>query len=261
MSVEKEKGKKRRWAGVTEIWSDLLSAQTPKSGVFFALAVKTGVFALLLFTAKHLDQRGWAWNPCLLQVQNEPFDTTPGSLALGDAKSLKSVCSFGVEALCKVNIICVWETSHCCCKSCSQVLQPKAGSPCARQRPDVCLRDTRTGSTCYPCTCHKGLVQMMLSPPWKQRWKGLQRGGILLKLAPSQDQTSYLGAKWLPCCVRRKQERVECAPHLSVEQMAPTVAVDLSQERWGELCPRVLFRPGCSWLSLEYLFHLTCCLA
>lgn len=192
MSLWKRKGGKKKGGVESQKYDLLCSMHKPlKSGVFFAQAVKTGVFALLLFTAKHLDQRGRAWKHSLLQVQSEPFDTTLGGLALGDVKIfLKSGCNFGVGTLQSQHIISVWEMSRDCCKSCSQMLQPKARSPCARQCPDVPHKNRRTGSTCYPHPCNKGLVELMLSLPWKQRCKGLQRGGMILKLAPSQDQTS-----------------------------------------------------------------------
>lgn len=57
-----KKKREKREGGLESQKYDLIYSvhKPPKSGVFFALAVKTGVFALLLFTAKHLDQRGWA---------------------------------------------------------------------------------------------------------------------------------------------------------------------------------------------------------
>jgi len=55
------------------------------SRVFFAQAVKTGVFALLLFTAKHLDWRlGEARLElhALLQVQSESFNFRLGDIVV-----------------------------------------------------------------------------------------------------------------------------------------------------------------------------------
>lgn len=46
-----------------------------------------------------------------------------------------------------------------------------------------------------------------------------RRNNIKISTFPGSEE--HLGAKLLPCCVRRKQNRAECAPHLSMEQMAP----------------------------------------
>lgn len=259
MSLWRRKGRGGRGKGGVESQKyDLLSAQTPEKWSFLCTSRKNRSIFFATVDSKALESERQGLKS---QVQSEPFDTTLVSLALGDVKIfLKSGYNFGVGTLCKVNIICVWEMSCNCCESCSQVLQPKARSPCGRQCPDASPKNRRTGNTCYLCRCHKGLLELMLSPPWKQRCKGLQRGGIILKLAPSQDQTSTWGLNYFLAVwggSKREQNGLHTFPW---SRWLPTVVMGLSQEGWGLLCPRILFRPGCSWLSLEYLFPLKCCL-
>lgn len=47
-----------------------------------------------------------------------------------------------------------------------------------------------------------------------------RRRNVILKLAPPKDQTSAWELNYF-LAVGREQRRAECAPHLSVEQMAP----------------------------------------
>lgn len=56
-----------------------------KSRALLLVQRKPGVFALLLFTAEHWEER--LEIPALCQVQREPFDFRLGDLFLRDAKS------------------------------------------------------------------------------------------------------------------------------------------------------------------------------
>lgn len=72
-----------------------------------------------------------------------------------------------------------------------------------------------------------------------------RRNNIKISTFPRSDK--HLGAKLLPCCVRRKQRRAECAPLLSVEQMAPHNSYGPQPGGMGRALPRGSIQ---AWLQL-----------
>lgn len=72
-----------------------------------------------------------------------------------------------------------------------------------------------------------------------------RRNNIKISTFPRSDKC--LRAKLLPCCVRWKQKRPKCAPHLSVEQMAPHSSYRLQPGGMGRALPQGSVQ---AWLQL-----------
>lgn len=81
--------------------------------------------------------------------------------------------------------------------------------------------------------------------------------GWSIKISTSQRAYKCLEVKWLYCCGEAAEQNVLSTFPWS--RCLPAIIVGFSQEGWGEVSSRTPSRPGCSWLSLECLFHLKCC--
>lgn len=197
MSLWKRKGWEEK-GGVESQKCDLLcSVHKPlKSRISFAQAVKTGVFALLLLTAKHLDQRqglksqptsspkwafwyhtGWCQNLPKIRMQ------------LWGGSTAKSTSS-------------VFERCH--------TIAARAAHSCSNQKQDplvpgsVQMSVTKPGQEARVPLLSQGVggADAISTMKAEVQRPAKRRNNIEISTFPRSDK--HLGAELLPCCVRRK---------------------------------------------------------
>lgn len=191
-----------------------------KSRVFFAQAVKTGVLALLLFTVKHLDQRGWVWNPSppkwafwyqtgwfspvwcqrLPKIRTQLWGGNSLSRLLGS--STKSKSSMFLK---RCHATAVIATHRC---------SDQKQDPIAPGSVQMSHHKTQKGWEAHAISVRAA------GDRWSwwylhhenrgaKAWKEDKECNI--KISTSQRSDKHLGAKLLPCCGEGAQETKRCS--------------------------------------------------